>query len=147
MVVSIDSLAVARLAVITLAGRLRDRGLAVSLVNESGTALPDGTPDEVGEDGVDVVLVLAVLNPADGAEHLREWGSNVVAIVTAGRSTETKLTTNTTMLRTRRSTSVPSCSWAPTQPTRRLASLSTALPRPLGAAAAEERSHSTVESS
>ena len=44
VVVSIDSLDVARLAVLTLAHRLRDRGLAVSLVNETQEALPDRGP-------------------------------------------------------------------------------------------------------
>jgi capsular polysaccharide biosynthesis protein len=99
VVVSIDSLDVARLAVLTLARRLRDRGLAVSLVNETKEALRDSDARATGEHGGDIVLVLAVLDPADGAEHLREWGSTAVAIVTAGRSSESKLATNATMLR------------------------------------------------
>ena len=84
---------------LTLADRLRNRSLAVSLVNETDAALPDSGLDASGEDEGDIVLVLAVLDPADGAEHLREWGSNAVAIVTAGRSTENKLAANATMLR------------------------------------------------
>jgi len=99
VVVSIDSLDVTRLAVLTLADRLRGRGLAVSLVNETKEPLVDSDARAADEVGGDIVLVLAVLDPADGAEHLREWGPNVVAIVTAGRSSESKLATNATMLR------------------------------------------------
>jgi hypothetical protein len=44
-------------------------------------------------------LVVAVLDPANGAEHLREWGETAVAIVTAGRSTDAKLAANATMIR------------------------------------------------
>jgi hypothetical protein len=100
IVVSIDSLKVARRAVLTLADRLHDRGLSVSLVNETPAGLADkryGVAED--DDDSNVVLVLAVLDPAAGAEHVREWASSVVAIVTAGRSTEEKLRCHATMLR------------------------------------------------
>ncbi len=98
VVVSIDSLAVARLAVLTLAARLRERGQSVSLVNETGKPLPDPSAPAENDDATEIVLVLAVLDPASGAEHLREWGSTATAIVTAGRSPEVTLTANATML-------------------------------------------------
>ena len=145
VVVSIDSLDVARLAVLTLAHRLRDRGLAVSLVNETQEALPDRGP--VVEDAGDIVLVLAVLDPAQGAEHLREWGSTAVAIVTAGRSTENKLATNATMLR-RASLDLGAVVLVGSDPSD--TTLGILLPvgaAPTGPAGDEERSRSTIESS
>lgn len=39
----------------------------------------------------DVVLVLAELSPALGGDHLASWCTDVVTVVTAGRSTTTKL--------------------------------------------------------
>lgn len=39
----------------------------------------------------DVVLTLATLSPALGAEHLKPWSSRAVAVVTAGKSTATEL--------------------------------------------------------
>src|SRR5205814_1964134 len=81
-----------------LADRLRERGLGVSLVNETNKTFADWDRHASGEEDGDIVLVLAVLDPATGAEHLREWGPTVVAIVTAGRSNENKLATNATML-------------------------------------------------
>jgi hypothetical protein len=44
-------------------------------------------------------VVVAALNPAKGAEHLREWASDAVVLVTAGRSTATTLESNATMIR------------------------------------------------
>jgi capsular polysaccharide biosynthesis protein len=40
---------------------------------------------------VDLLLTIALLDPAVGAEHLVTWASDAVAIVTAGRSTATRL--------------------------------------------------------
>jgi hypothetical protein len=104
VVVAIDSLQVATLAVRSLAHRLRSEGLGVAIVNETGKAWPiESTLEDEGRDDTardaDVVLVLAVLDPAKGAEHLREWAANAVALVTTGRSTETKLRANATMIR------------------------------------------------
>jgi hypothetical protein len=56
-------------------------------------------PASVEEPPADVVLVLAVLDPARGAEGLREWATNAVVFVTAGRSTESTLRANAAMLR------------------------------------------------
>ena len=59
-------------------GRIR----LVSLAD--GREAPSIDPDEV-------VLVLAMLDPAEGAEQIRALASTAVAIVTAGRSTMTSL--------------------------------------------------------
>ena len=40
---------------------------------------------------VDLLLTIALLDPTVGAEHLATWASDAVAIVTAGRSTATRL--------------------------------------------------------
>jgi len=42
-------------------------------------------------DVADVVLVLATIDPAIGADHVRGWARTAVAVVTAGRSTATAL--------------------------------------------------------
>lgn len=39
----------------------------------------------------DLVLTLATLSPAFGAEHLRPWASRIAALVTAGRSSTAKI--------------------------------------------------------
>jgi capsular polysaccharide biosynthesis protein len=41
--------------------------------------------------GADVVLTLATLDPAFGADHLGTWATHVVAVVTAGRSSAAKI--------------------------------------------------------
>jgi hypothetical protein len=94
LIVAIDSLRVATLAMQTLEQRLVAEGHQVSIVNETGHDLPPQA-----ESNGDVVLVLAVLDPAKGAEHLREWATTAVAFVTAGRSTREKLEAQATMLR------------------------------------------------
>ncbi len=48
---------------------------------------------------IDVVLVLASINPADGAWHLKEWASAAAPVVTAGRSTANALRSTSHMLR------------------------------------------------
>jgi capsular polysaccharide biosynthesis protein len=52
-----------------------------------------GANDELlrAYDHVDLLLTIALLDPAVGAEHLVTWASDAVAIVTAGRSTATRL--------------------------------------------------------
>jgi capsular polysaccharide biosynthesis protein len=47
----------------------------------------------------EVVLVLATLSPALGAEHLQPWASRAVALVTAGKSTSGELVATAEMLR------------------------------------------------
>ena len=39
----------------------------------------------------DLVLSLVSLDPADGGEHLATWATDAVAMVTAGRSTATRI--------------------------------------------------------
>jgi hypothetical protein len=64
--------------------------------HEATTEPPSGTARAAESD---VVVVLAALNPAKGAEHLREWATDAVVLVTAGRSTATTLASNATMIR------------------------------------------------
>lgn len=48
----------------------------------------------------DVVIAVTALDPAVGAQHVREFAARAVAIVTAGRSTASALRANADMLRT-----------------------------------------------
>jgi hypothetical protein len=48
---------------------------------------------------VEVVLVLATLDPALGAAQLATWADEVVVVVTTGRSSALKLHTNAEMIR------------------------------------------------
>jgi hypothetical protein len=48
---------------------------------------------------VEVVLVLATLDPALGAAQLASWAEDVVVVVTVGRSTAHRLWTNAEMIR------------------------------------------------
>ncbi|MDQ1535047.1 MAG: hypothetical protein QOF28_2808, partial [Actinomycetota bacterium] len=129
VVVSVDNVDVAAVTVWALASRLADQDQHVIVVNETGRPLPEfatdstTTPvepsaagntepltaepspeparssDSESESESDVVVVVAALNPAKGAEHLREWASDAVVLVTAGRSTATTLESNATMIR------------------------------------------------
>ena len=106
VIVSIDSLRVSTLAAQALAQKLVASGRRVSIVNETGGPLlgqeDRGDRRPTADDGAldaDVILVLATLDPAKGAEHLREWAANAVAFVTAGRSSVTKLEAHATMIR------------------------------------------------
>ena len=105
VIVSVDNLPVATLAVQTLERRLVANGRRVSIVNATDRAMPetvqaiDAATDRDIDERDDVVLVLAVLDPAKGAEHLREWSADAVAFVTAGRSTAAKLDANAAMIR------------------------------------------------
>ena len=47
----------------------------------------------------DIVLSLISLDPARGGDHLATWATNVVAVVTAGRSTATRIHTVGEMIR------------------------------------------------
>jgi hypothetical protein len=49
-------------------------------------------------DSADVVIVVATLDPAIGADHLAEWSRTAVALVTAGRSTATALRSTARMV-------------------------------------------------
>ena len=49
--------------------------------------------------GADLVLSLVSLDPARGGDHLGTWATNVVAMVTAGRSTATRIHTVGEMIR------------------------------------------------
>jgi hypothetical protein len=123
VVVAIDNVDVAIVTVLSLADRLADQSQHVILVNESGRRLPktasastttaapppvvavdeptttepSGEPTRSSES--DLVVVVAALNPAKGAEHLREWASDAVVLVTAGRSNATTLESNAAMIR------------------------------------------------
>ncbi|MET1001443.1 MAG: hypothetical protein ABWZ15_06505 [Acidimicrobiia bacterium] len=106
VIVSIDSLRVSTLAAQALARKLVAGGRRVSIVNETGGPLlgqeDRGDRRPTADDGAldaDVILVLATLDPAKGAEHLREWAANAVAFVTAGRSSVTKLEAHAAMIR------------------------------------------------
>jgi hypothetical protein len=114
VVVTIGNADVAWAAVDALATRITAKNLRVVVVNESGrprpgTVEPEAIADdaETGDEAADrattmegnIVLVVAALHPAKGADHLREWGGDAVALVTAGRSTATTLESNATMIR------------------------------------------------
>lgn len=57
------------------------------------------TADECMVEEADVVLVLATLSPAVGAEHLATWADKAVVMTTAGRATSTLLSSTRRMLR------------------------------------------------
>ena len=62
-------------------------------------AVDDDRPLTQAWAGADIVLTLATLTPALGAEHLRTWTSRATAVVTAGRSTMTTVRSVGEMLR------------------------------------------------
>jgi len=67
---------------------------------QGGSRAPtDDNAIDVAWTQADVVLALATLSPALGAEHLRPWSSEAVAIVTAGRSSATLLHATGEMIR------------------------------------------------
>jgi capsular polysaccharide biosynthesis protein len=47
----------------------------------------------------DIILSLATIDPASGAQHLATWATEVVAMVTAGQSTATRIQTAGDMIR------------------------------------------------
>jgi hypothetical protein len=49
--------------------------------------------------GADILITMAVLDPAVGADHLSTWTKEAVAVVTAGASTTVKLHTTGEMVR------------------------------------------------
>jgi hypothetical protein len=117
VVVPIGGVEVAAATVALLVSRLAEDGQQITLVNATGRRLApvaahtaaeepgegDGSPpaahDVASAPASDAVIVVAALDPAKGAEHLREWASDTVVIVTAGRSTATTLESNATMIR------------------------------------------------
>jgi len=113
VVVAIGPVEVAALIVGGLRDRFAEEGQEVSLVNETGRPLPPTAlaqvPPVAGADAGAAgdarfapqgpVVVIAVLDPAKGAEHLREWASDAVAIVTAGAASATALESNAAMIR------------------------------------------------
>jgi hypothetical protein len=50
-------------------------------------------------DAADVILTLAEVDPAVGAEHLTTWGEQVILVVTAGRSSAERLRTTGELIR------------------------------------------------
>ncbi|HEY3563131.1 MAG TPA: hypothetical protein VGL05_36950 [Kribbella sp.] len=63
---------------------------------------PSGSGDvqlDAAWDAADLVLTLAVLSPAIGADHLGSWASRAAVVVTAGRSTSAKVRATGEMLR------------------------------------------------
>ena len=106
VIVAIDNVDVAAAAVTALSARLAGDDQEVVVVNEtrSNLAVATSAPEEVFTDPArsaahDIVVVVAALDPAKGAEHLREWATDAVVFVTAGRSTVTTLESNATMIR------------------------------------------------
>ncbi|MQA82463.1 MAG: hypothetical protein GEV10_29050 [Streptosporangiales bacterium] len=75
----------------SVAVHLPDEGAGPPLGRLDPTLLSDDADLEAAWTDADVVLVLAELSPALGGDHLASWCSDVVAVVTAGRSTATKL--------------------------------------------------------
>ncbi|GAB3927679.1 hypothetical protein GCM10029976_024210 [Kribbella albertanoniae] len=66
------------------------------------TNRPSGTGDvqlDAAWETADLVLVLATLSPALGADHLGSWASRAAVVVTAGRTSATKLKATGDMLR------------------------------------------------
>lgn len=66
----------------------------------------EGRPSSADDDALDeawgaadLVLTLATLSPALGAEHLRTWSSRAAAVLTAGRSSTTKIHATGEMVR------------------------------------------------
>jgi hypothetical protein len=105
-VVAIDNVPAAALAVQSLQKQLAGEGYRVSILNETGGDLPGGVvaigeppSDRGGAIAWNVVLVLATLDPMKGADHLREQAADAVVLVTAGRSTATKIEANAIMIR------------------------------------------------
>lgn len=106
VVVTVDNVDVAAAAVTALSDRLAGDDQEVVVVNETRCKLAAETsaPEEVFTDPArsaarDIVVVVAALDPAKGAEHLREWATDAVVLVTAGRSTVTTLESNAAMIR------------------------------------------------
>jgi capsular polysaccharide biosynthesis protein len=73
-----------------------------------GRGLPRSRPEDHGRtpdplavacEQADLLLTLADLDPALGAEHLPEWATDVVVMVTAGRSSSAKIRTVGEMIR------------------------------------------------
>ncbi|MEU4198310.1 hypothetical protein AB0E69_40885 [Kribbella sp. NPDC026611] len=64
---------------------------------------PDGEGDDLQLDAAwdvaDLVLTLTTLSPAIGADHLGSWASRAAVVVTAGKSTSTKIRATGEMLR------------------------------------------------
>ncbi|GAA0606044.1 hypothetical protein HPO96_01995 [Kribbella sandramycini] len=63
---------------------------------------PAGSGDvqlDAAWEAADMVLSLAVLSPALGADHLGSWSSRAAVVVTAGRSTATRIRSTGDMLR------------------------------------------------
>jgi hypothetical protein len=62
---------------------------------QAGKATPHRTPfsDEVAEvrESADLMLTLVALDPSLGSDHLATWAPDAVAVVTAGRSSWTKI--------------------------------------------------------
>ena len=105
-VVAIDNVPAAALAVQSLQKQLAGEGYRASIINETGSDLPGGVvaiaeppSDRGGAIAWNVVLVLATLDPMKGADHLRERASDAVVLVTAGRSSATKIEANAIMIR------------------------------------------------
>ncbi|MFK4086010.1 Wzz/FepE/Etk N-terminal domain-containing protein [Kribbella sp. NPDC020789] len=66
------------------------------------TNRPSGSGDvqlDAAWESADVVLTLATLSPALGAEHLGSWASRAAVVATAGRSSATKLRATGDMIR------------------------------------------------
>jgi capsular polysaccharide biosynthesis protein len=66
------------------------------------TGRPAGTEDvalDAAWEAADIVLSLATLTPAFGADHLATWASHAAVVMTAGESTATKIQATGEMLR------------------------------------------------
>jgi uncharacterized protein involved in exopolysaccharide biosynthesis len=72
----------------------------VGLTAGTTTDLPHGDPMRSAWDRADVVLALAEVDPAVGAEHIATWTDQVVLLVTAGRSSAERLRTSAELIQT-----------------------------------------------
>jgi capsular polysaccharide biosynthesis protein len=80
----------------------RDAGPAEGCYRALDNNRPGGSGDlqlDAAWDVADLVLTLATLTPALGADHLSTWASRAAVVVTAGRSTITKIRATGEMLR------------------------------------------------
>ena len=83
-----------------------------------------GRPARVGHrgpdracDSADLLLTLVALDPALGGEHVATWAANVIVVVTAGRSSPTRIHAVGEMIRLAGHRSYPPCSSGRTRPT------------------------------
>jgi hypothetical protein len=79
-------------------GPYRSSGAGAPAAN--GVGQPAASKDLISAfDSADLLLTFAKLDPAVGADHLATWTADVVAVVTAGRSSVTRVQAAGEMIR------------------------------------------------